>query len=489
MADRPNVLLLISDTMGLNAVSGMSGTGHGPAETPAIDELAAEGVALENTYTAAPVCGPSRAGLFTGRYPHDAGGWTNGLPLYAGVRELGEYFRDAGYRTGYVGKYHIDGDYWGDGVAPEHYENEYWYDGRSYRDEMGEDFFDWWWNGGMLENDNAEHDLAAVRDRGITREDTWAGNVTDRAVEFLESAIGDDRPYFLVVSYDEPHEPSLCPPEFAGRYVDDLPELPENYETLAELEDKPSHQQSEARRYAEGERFIDSLSSPERGVLPRPAYFGCAEFVDDEIGRVVDALDTTETTVAFTSDHGHYLGAHGLDLKGFALYDEVVNVPMLVRGPSLATGAVSDALLSHVDVLPTFLDLAGADVPGELHGESFLPAARDPSRDHREVALVEHNGYGQGRTDGDGFYPVRCLVSAEGHKLVVNLLESDELYDLGADPGELDNRVDDPGYAGVRDRLHDRLLAEMSDTDDAFHGQAWADRPWRDGVAEPTHPG
>jgi uncharacterized sulfatase len=478
MADRPNVLLLVSDTMGLNAVSGVGGTGYGPADTPAIDELAAEGIALENAYAAAPVCGPSRAGLLTGRYPHDVGGWTNGLPLYAGVRELGEYFRAAGYRTGHVGKYHIDGDYWGDGVAPDHYESEYWYDGQNYRDEIGEDFFEWWWEGGLLENDNAEHDPTEVRERGITRVDTWAGNVTDRAVDFLESAGSDDRPYFLVVSYDEPHEPSLCPPEFAERHVDDLPDFPENYETLAELADKPSHQQEEAQRYAEGDRFIDSLSSPERGVLSRPAYVGCTEFVDDEIGRVLEAADAANTVTTFTSDHGHHLGAHGLDSKWATAYDEVVNVPFVVRYPDrIPAGETRSGIASHLDVVPTLLDFAGIDADEPLHGRSMRGLLESGTR-HREHALVEYHGFSRGRVGGDGLFPIRAAVT-EDAKLVVNLPGEDEFYDREADPGEVENRIDDPAVADRRDELHDAILEIMDETADPFNADGWIERDWR----------
>lgn len=154
-----------------------------------------------------------------------------------------------------------------------------------------------------------------------------------------------------------------------------------------------------------------------------------------------------------------------------------------------AVSALEDGFVDTPnDVLPTVIDAAGGSPPADCHGDSFLDVARDPSRDHREVALVEHNGYGQARVDGDGFYPVRGLVSADGYKLCLNLLESDELYDLQDDPGELRNRIGSDGHADRRDDLHDRLLAEMAATDDAFHGQAWADRDWRD-AAEPTHPG
>jgi uncharacterized sulfatase len=475
MPDRPNIVLVITDSQGWNAV----GCGPGPdfAETPNVDALAADGVRFDRTYASAVPCTPSRAGLFTGRHAHDAGAWTNNTRLYKGVETMGQHLRRAGYRTANVGKWHLDGDYFGTGEAAPGYEPDYWYDGQNYREEMGEEFWEWYRAG--MDTRVAENPIGEIHERGITREDTWAGNITDRALAFIEDARDDDRPFFLVVNYDEPHEPSLCPPPYCDRYRDRRYPLPDNYETVAELAEhgKPARQVDLAERYASGDIFMNSVEhAPEEDIF-RPLYFGCVEFVDAEMGRVFDAVDPAETHVTFTADHGHYLGAHGLDLKHAPMYDEVTNVPHVARGPSLPTGEVSTSLLSHVDVLPTFLDLAGAESPDAVSGQSYLPTAREPARDHREEALVEYHSYG-----GGDFFPVRCLVDEAGYKLVINLLDTDEFYDLNDDPGELHNRIDAADSEAVRDDLHDRLLATMEATTDRFDGDAWADRPWRDAV-------
>jgi len=288
----------------------------------------------------------------------------------------------------------------------------------------------------------------------------------------------DNQPFFLVVSYDEPHEPSLCPPPYCDMYVNERYPLPDNYETPADLEahGKPRRQIEHAEDFATGGQFIDSLvDAEENGGIYRPLYFAASTFIDDEIGRIVDAIDSDhpETFLAFTSDHGHYLGAHGIDTKGFPMYDEVTNVPLILRSPSLPSRAVSDALVSQLDLLPTFLDVAGVDPPADLHGYSFMNAARNPASAHRDAALVEYHSYG-----GGDFYPVRALVT-EQYKLVANMLDIDELYDLETDPGELRNVIDDPEYATVRKALHDELFAMMQETDDDFRSEVWAASSWQ----------
>jgi uncharacterized sulfatase len=474
MPDRPNIVLFITDTQGWNA---LGDCGEGFADTPNIDQLAEEGVQFDRNYSAAVPCTPSRAGLFSGQYPHAAGAWTNNVRLYKGVETMGSYLRDAGYRTAYVGKWHLDGDYFGKGEAPEGYEDEFWYDGSHYREDIGEELWEWYRDG--MGTKVAENPIDEIHERDITREDTWGGNITDRALDFIEDAQGDDRPFFLVVSYDEPHEPSLCPPPYCDMYVDERYPLPDNYETPDDLRahGKPERQIETAEGFAEGGQFIDSVvDAEENGGIYRPLYFASSTFIDDEIGTVVDAVDDNhpDSVVTFTSDHGHYVGAHGVDTKGFQMYDEVTNVPLIVRGPGVAEGETTDALTGLVDLLPTYLDIADADIPDDLHGQSVLDVARDPSRDGREEVLLEYHSYG-----GGDFYPVRSLVTDDGHKLVINLLDSDELYDLDEEPLEVNNHIDDPEYEDVRDEIHDRLLDVMAETDDNFRSPYWERRDWR----------
>jgi uncharacterized sulfatase len=470
--DRPNIVLTLTDTQGWEAV----GCGEGFVETPNIDRLADEGVRCDSAYVTAPTCTPSRAGLFSGRYPHTAGGWANNISLYETTRTMGEYFDDAGYDVGYVGKWHLDGtDYFGTGIAPDPYPQEYWYDGRNYLEDLDPEERKWWRD--SMSERVGTYQPDEMHERDITREDTWAGGVTDRAQRFIENA---EEPYFLVVSYDEPHAPSVCPPPFCDAHEGDPYPLPDNYESPADLEDngKPESHVTSARGTHESGGMIDSVRPVIEGDhegLRRDLYFGCVEFVDDEIGRVVDHAEGSQrdTVTVFTSDHGHHLGAHGMDGKGGTAYDETCRVPLLFSAPDLPEGVAGDGVASLADIPPTLLDFADAERPPILDGRSMrsLLEDGDPHRDH---AYVEYHRFGD---TGPGFNPIRCLVSDE-YKLVLNWQDRDELYER--DSGEVQNLIREDAHATERDALHDRLLEVMAESRDPFHDPAWKDRPWRE---------
>ncbi len=456
----PNFVFIMTDTQATNILGAY---GHPELETPNIDDLATNGVTFAQAYTTCPLCTPARAGIFTGIYPHSAGAWTNNLPLGDNVKTMGQRFRDGGYRTAYVGKWHLDGhDYFGTGRCPDGWDEAYWYDGRRYLDELSEDEIRLWRRGLSTLADLRAHDVRA--------EFTWAHRVSDRAIDFLEQRRSGEL-FLLVVSYDEPHHPFTCPPEYVAKFERyDYPVGPAAYDTL---EDKPAHQREWAA--------ADDVHL-EDGCLRFPMYFGCNSFVDSEIGRVIDAahaLAPEDTYIIFTSDHGDMLGAHRLMSKGPVAYEEIAHVPLIVERPEGAEpGAVNQTLVSHVDLLPAMLELSGLDAPPILEGRSIAPLLQGEEDPERSVVVefqryeVEHDSWG-------GFQPLRCIVSGR-HKLVINLLHTDELYDLEADPTEVINLIGHPGYRDVRDALHDRLLDWMYEKRDPFRGPSWERRPWRD---------
>jgi uncharacterized sulfatase len=455
---QPNFVFIMTDTQGANVI----GTyGHPELDTPNIDNLAESGIKFTRAYTTCPLCTPARAGIFTGIYPHTAGAWTNNLPLGDNIQTMGQRFQDNGYRTAYVGKWHLDGhDYFGAGVCPDGWEDAYWYDGRRYLGELDEQQIHLWRRG----LSSAEQ----LRGHDIQPSFTWAHRVSNRAIDFLESQSGG--PFVLVASYDEPHHPFTCPAEYAEKFEGyRYPVGPAAYDTL---ENKPAHH----KEWADADRV-----RLEDGVLYFPLYFGCNSFVDYEIGRVLDAahaLAPDNTYIIFTSDHGDMLGAHRLSGKGPAMYEEITRMPFIIEQPAgVGAGTVNSTLVSHVDLLPTMLELAGLDVPPIMEGQSIVPLLRGGEAPEKSIVMefhryeIEHDSWG-------GFQPIRCIVSGH-HKLVINLLHTDELYDLAEDPAELDNLIDHPDCAEIRDAMHDRVLDWMYEKRDPFRGPCWERRSWR----------
>jgi uncharacterized sulfatase len=160
------------------------------------------------------------------------------------------------------------------------------------------------------------------------------------------------------------------------------------------------------------------------------------------------------------------------------MYEEITNIPFIVRAPGGPRGVVSHALASHVDLIPTMLELAGIERPPSLHGTSLVPVLGNPNVAVRDHAMISFTRFAINHDDWGEFYPIRC-VAGERYKLAINLFERDELYDLQADPYETANLIDDPAHAAARDRMHDALLDEMDRIRDPFRSFRWGDRPWR----------
>ncbi|MEU2433294.1 sulfatase/phosphatase domain-containing protein [Streptomyces sp. NPDC007861] len=161
-------------------------------------------------------------------------------------------------------------------------------------------------------------------------------------------------------------------------------------------------------------------------------------------------------------------------------------IPLVVRLPgSTAPGMVGPHPVSHIDLAPTVLEHLGVPVPDFLPGRGLAPALADPDHRVNEAVFVEFGRYEVDHDGFGGFQPMRGIHDGR-HKLVVNLLSDDELYDLESDPGEMRNLITDPAHTRIRDGLHDRLLAWMNDTRDPFRGSCWERRPWRTDAREAT---
>jgi uncharacterized sulfatase len=457
MKSKTKIILIMTDTQGTNVIGCY---GRPDMRTPNIDRLAREGLRFDHAYTTSPICGPARSGLFTGTYPHTNGSWTNDVPLGENIKTIGQRFMDNGLHSGYIGKWHLDGtDYYGNGRCPDGWDPEYWYDGRCYLEELSVEERMLVSGGGK----SPEY----VHENNIDERLLYGHRVSDRAIRFLEEHGTED--FFLTVSYDEPHGPCLCPPPFCDMFTDY--EYPLGDNARDSLEEKPEHQKE----------WAEDIGCPTDGTtMNNPMYFGCNSYADYELGRVIDAIDAyaSDALVILTSDHGDHLYSHRLIGKGPTMYEETTNIPLIVRWPDeVGENTVCANPVSHIDLVPTLLDIAGLKVPAFLEGRSMLEAFTNPHKQRNEHVFIEFHRMDT-KHDYAGFQPIRCVLDKK-HKLVINLNYTDELYDLEKDPGEIENLIDDNEYRNIRNHLHDALLEWMNDTRDPFRRPIWERRAWR----------
>jgi uncharacterized sulfatase len=464
MSKKRRAVFIMTDTQRKDMVGCY---GNPDMKTPSLDGLAGQGIRFDRAYCCQPVCGPARSALFTGAFPHSNGVWANSLPLGATVKTVGQRLRDHGVATAYIGKWHLDGgDYFGAGRCPDGWDPDFWYDMRNYLEQLSDE-------------DRVRSRRRETNREGVAAEFTFGHRCSDRAIRYLAEHRDDD--FLLVVSYDEPHDPALCPEPFASMYRDYC--FPKGRAVFDNLQNKPEHQ-----RVWSGGRCDKTDEEKAAAPLKAADFLGCNSFVDSEIGRVLDAVEqwAPDALVVYTSDHGEMFTHHGITGKGPVAYDDITNVPMIVRWPGHApAGVVCPHPVSHIDITPSLLEFFGAPSPPVLEGASLLECFADPAPRPREEVFIEFSRYEVDHDSFGGFQPMRAVFDGR-HKLVINLVSSDELYDLDADPDEMTNLIESPTHAAMRNRLHDRLIEWMNETRDPFRGTCWLNRPWRTDAPAPT---
>ncbi|MFI3173246.1 MAG: sulfatase-like hydrolase/transferase, partial [Eubacteriales bacterium] len=250
------VVLIMTDTTRKDMV-GCYGYEH--MITPNIDKLAKEGIRYDNAYTCQPVCGPARSALFTGTFPHTNGVVTNCVPFGANVKTVGQRLTDNGIHCGYVGKWHLDGgDYFGFGDCPEGWDEKYWYDMKCYLDELSDE--------DKVRSRKAE----TAFDPDITEDFTYAHRCSNRAIDFIDENKEED--FFLVVSYDEPHGPCICPAPYNTMYNGF--KFPDSANFQDDLSTKPFMQQLWAGNAVN--QTAEELNKPSQMLA---LFLGCNTFV------------------------------------------------------------------------------------------------------------------------------------------------------------------------------------------------------------------
>lgn len=440
--------------------------GHPDMKTPNIDHLAARGVRYDRAYSCQPVCGPARSAIFTGTWPHTNGVWANNIAPGKNIRTVGQRLSDKNVPAAYIGKYHLDGyDYFGLGYADEGWDPDYWFDMRNYLESM-------------TEEERFKSRQSKTMDReSVPIEKTFAHQVSNRAIDYMQAK--QDENYFLVVSYDEPHDPFLCPEPYASMYRDyEFPKSENIYDTL---QNKPEHYRAWA-----GESLFEDK---EKLRLVHQYFLGCNSFVDSEIGRVLNAAEqfATDALIIYTSDHGDALSSHSLYAKGPSMYDEIAKIPLIIADPLAAdsNGTVCPHPASHIDLTPTILDYAGLAPAQAVEGRSMRSMIEDPTKRLRDFVFTEFGRYEIDHDSFGGFQPMRATCNGR-YKLSIHLLGQDELYDIENDPAEMQNLIESADHRDIRDCLHDAILDWMNETRDPFRSYYWERRPWRTDAREAT---
>ena len=474
----PNIVFLFSDQQRYDTLAAY---GNDWIRTPNLNGLSERSLVFERAYVTQPVCTPARASLLTGLYPHTAGPVVNHIPLPPGTRTFAEYIGD-GHETAWYGKWHL-----GDDTLKQH-GWKHWIsteDGhqRSYSQE-GLPLSDYhrYLEGRGYEPEGKALDGRAVFTSGqrsrMPAEDQMAHFLGRAAVDFINR--NAERPFVLFVSTFEPHSP------YSGPYNDlyDPATLPVGPAFLQQPESASLYHRTRAAYYSKhlaggGSRsdpyMRDYLLDPDLALdteldwrTLRAQYMSNITLVDDMVGMVLGALEenglSDDTVVVFTSEHGEMAGDHFL-LEKRSLYEESARVPLLMRVPWIADrGRTVRGNISQVDLLPTLLDLIGEPVPDSVQGKSLKSALEAGADLENNDVFIEWNGTGEipdrhlGHEDIDllNTAPWRGVVSGDW-KFCYCPTDKNELYNLRADPHEMNNLADDPSYSDVVYRMAAKL--------------------------------
>lgn len=469
---RPNILWICTDQQRFDTL-GCTGNRH--VRTPHLDRLAAGGVLFEAAFVQSPICMPSRGSFLTGRYPRTTRLRQNGQALPPDERILPRLLADQGYRCGLVGKLHLAP---ADPAVNETIEAR-GDDGYAEFSWAGDPQDSWDLHSGytaFLAERGASfhstpHPASPLIEVGMPAELSEAAWCADTAISFIRRHSNTGRPWLFSANIFAPHHPFNPPETYLQRYLDAIDTIPLPDAAPGELADKPAFQTIDAGgAYGATMGFAQADMLPTDHRLVRAAYWAMCDLVDDQVGRILTALDETgqrdDTIVICMSDHGEMLGDHGLYLKGPYFYDPAIRVPLIIRFPPALSPRRFGGLVELVDLAPTLLEAVGAPPFPAMQGRSMWPwltGERDAA-EHRESVYCEYYNAMPFHRDPT---PQLTMVRTRTHKLVVDHShEGGELYDLKADPKEFENLWNAPDARAVKADLLTDLTHRMAWTVD-----------------------
>ena len=489
-----NILFIMYDQLRFDY---LSCSGHPHLHTPHFDRVARMGVRFSNAFVQSPICGASRMSFYTGRYVSSHGAAWNGFPLRVGEMTMGDHLRAAGMNCWLIGKTHMKADAEGMarlGLSPDSEigarqaecgfdvwlrDDGLWGQGPDgFYDERRSPYNEYLKSRGYpTENPWATHANAGVDDDGdiasgwmfanadkpanIREEDSETPWLTGRTIDFIDQAKG---PWCAHVSYIKPHWPYIVPAPYHDMYGAAHVPAP----LRSEIERENAHPVYDAYM---SNRIAQAFQREDVRQKVIPAYMGLIKQCDDQLGRLLDHLETTgqmqDTMIVLTSDHGDYLGDHWMGEKDL-FHDPSVRVPMIIYDPRSSAdatrGTVCDALVETIDLAPTFVDAAGGQVASNiLEGRSLLPWLRGETPDWRHFAISEYDYSASPQAVKLGLDPTDCrlfmvfdgrykMMHAEGGFRPM-------LFDLETDPSEFHDLAKSTSHDAEIDRLYG-LLAD-----------------------------
>ncbi len=443
MNKKPNILFFFTDQQRADTC----GCFGQPLDiTPNLDRLAKEGVKFNNAFTAQPVCGPCRAIFQTGQYPTTTGCFRNNIMLPSNTKTIANYFEELGYENAYIGKWHLasdggleakpDIDHQTSAIPIEYRGgyNGFW------RAVDLLEFTSHGYGGYLFDENNKKVEFSNYR----------ADALTDNAMEFLDKW-QKNKPFFMTISYIEPHHQN----------------------------DRNHYEGPEGSK----NRFKDCVIPNDLIAFDHgdyqdeyPDYLGQCRSLDDNLGRLIDRLkemgEYDNTVVVFVSDHGSHFRTRNRDenLNGYddykrSCHDACLRVPLVISGGAYNGGKGVDELVSSESLPKTMLAMAGLDVGEAMIGENLIEVVNGEDRENVIFAQISESRIGRVIRTTDYTYAVVAPGVNGGTVAYSDVYNDDFLYDLKADPCQLNNLINNEKYRGVKKELAERLVAHIKQSE------------------------
>ncbi|MEM9346782.1 MAG: sulfatase [Planctomycetota bacterium] len=482
-AERPNIVFMFSDDHAPHAIGAYDGWLKSVDPTPNIDRLASEGMLFRNSFCTNSICGPSRAVIQTGKHSHKNGFMNNGNTFDWNQQTFPKLLQKAGYTTAIFGKSHLKGQPLG---------------------------YDEWT---VLPGQGLYYNPDLITPNGRIRVEGHSTQiVTDMAVDFLKRQTTDDAPFMLMVQYKAPHRNWMPAKKHLSLYDDiDIPEPETLFDEYDDNAPPARHQELEIDRHMHlnFDLFLDltpefdgksvkaktdrsawanmkrmseeQIRAWRNAYGPKDAafhkanlkghdlvrwkfqryaknYLRCVRGVDDSVGTIMNTLSELglddNTIVIYSSDQGFYIGDHGWYDKRW-MYEESLRMPLIVKWPGVTKpSSASEQMVQNLDYASTFLDMAGANVPGDMQGKSLVPLLKGEQPDDWRKSIYYHYY----EYPSVHMVPKHYGIRTERYKLMHFYQFNEwEMYDLKTDPDELTNLYEDQNYQAIIQELKENL--------------------------------